>query len=266
MTAYLGVEQSLTGRRWVGPDPSAMRLSDTLMQRADLTPPLAAVLARLNVMPEDAEAFLSPALRDLMPDPHILKDLAKAATRIANALETRQRIAIFADYDVDGAASAALLMHVARVYGITPTLYVPDRIDEGYGPNPKAMTMLADGHDLIICVDCGTLSFDALEAVQGCDVIVLDHHIGGETLPPAHAIVNPNRQDESGALTYLCAAGVVFMTLVDVMRQIRAKGGRVADLMGLLDLVALATVADVAPLIDLNRAFVRQGLKVMARR
>ena len=145
------------------------------------------------------------------------------------------------------------------------TLYVPDRIDEGYGPNVPAMRGLGAAHDLILCVDCGTLSHEPVAAAV-CDVVVVDHHQGGETLPPALAVVNPNRQDETGELAHLCAAGVVFLLLVATNRLMRARGRATPDLMGMLDLVALATVADVAPLIGLNRAFVRQGLAVMAGR
>ena len=189
-----------------------------------------------------------------------------AAARIIDAVHRKQRIAIFADYDVDGGTSAALLIHWLRFFEHPATLYVPDRIDEGYGPNPPAMSALARDHDLIICVDCGTLSHDALAAATAADVIVLDHHLGGETLPPALAVVNPNRQDEDGSLAHLCAAAVVFLTLVEAGRQLRALNRPTPDLLSSLDLVALATVADVAPLIGVNRAFVRQGLQIMARR
>jgi len=150
--------------------------------------------------------------------------------------------------------------------GHRATLYIPDRIDEGYGPNVPAMAALAAAHDLIVCVDCGTLSHDPVAAAKGADVVILDHHLGGETLPPALAVVNPNRQDETGALSHLCAASVVFLMLVEVNRLMRDEGTRGPDLMALLDLVALATVADVAPLVGVNRAFVRQGLRVLARR
>jgi len=143
---------------------------------------------------------------------------------------------------------------------------VPDRITEGYGPNPKAMAALAESHDLIICVDCGTLAYEALEAARAADVVVLDHHLGAETLPEARAVVNPNRQDETGDLAHLCAAAVVFMVLTQVARMMRANGQTPPNLINSLDLVALATVADVAPLIGVNRAFVRQGLKVMGQR
>ncbi|NKX44554.1 single-stranded-DNA-specific exonuclease RecJ [Roseicyclus persicicus] len=264
--AFLGVETSLTGRRWLGPAPDTARLAEALMQRADLPPPLAHVLARRGVAPEEAAGFLAPALRDLMPDPARLADMGRAAERVLIALERRERIAIFADYDVDGGASAALLIGWLRAMGHAATLYIPDRIDEGYGPNEPAMAALARDHALIVCVDCGTLSHGPIAAAKGADVIVLDHHLAGATLPACVAVVNPNRQDEDGSLGHLCAAGVVFLLLVELNRRLRAGGRPGPDLIASLDLVALATVADVAPLVGLNRAFVRQGLKVMARR
>ncbi|WP_296432996.1 single-stranded-DNA-specific exonuclease RecJ, partial [Yoonia sp.] len=224
------------------------------------------ILVRRGVNAQDAAAFLSPTLRDLLPDPRTLKDMDAATTRFLAALDHTERVAIFADYDVDGGTSAALLINWLRDMGLAATLYVPDRIDEGYGPNDEAMAALARNHDLIICVDCGTLSHGPIAAAKGADVIVLDHHLGGETLPDAVAVVNPNRQDESGALAHLCAAGVVFMMLVNANRVLREGGHKGPDLIGMLDLVGLATVADVAPLVGVNRAFVRQGLTVMARR
>ncbi len=214
----------------------------------------------------EAESFLSPKLRDLLPDPRSLRDMEIAATRFLKAVRDNQRIAVFADYDVDGGSSAALLLVWLRQMGRQATLYVPDRIDEGYGPNALAMSQLAETHDLIICVDCGTLSHEAIAAAKGADVIVLDHHLGAETLPDCVAVVNPNRQDESGDLAHLCAATVVFLMLVEAGRQLREANAQGPDLMAMLDLVALATVADVAPLIGINRALVQQGLKVMGQR
>jgi single-stranded-DNA-specific exonuclease len=264
--AFLGVETSLTGRRWIGPGAAAERQAEALEQETGLPPALCRTLARLGVEPSGALRYLEPQLRDLLPDPRGLRDMDIAAARLVAAVAGRQRIAIFADYDVDGGASAALLIDWLRGFGQAATLYIPDRIDEGYGPNAPAMAALARDHDLIVCVDCGTLSHDAIAAADGADVVILDHHLGGETLPPALAVVNPNRQDESGDLGHLCAAAVVFLTLVEAGRFLRAAGKTAPDLMALLDLVALATVADVAPLIGVNRAFVRQGLKIMARR
>ncbi|WP_171237339.1 single-stranded-DNA-specific exonuclease RecJ [Ruegeria sp. HKCCA5763] len=264
--SFLGVEQSLTGRRWVGPSAEVERASEMMAQQTDLPRAVCQVLARRGVPVMEARGFLDPKLKELLPDPRAMKDMEVAATRFLNAVRHRQKIAVFADYDVDGGSSAALLMVWLRHMGLQATLYVPDRIDEGYGPNAPAMRDLAEAHDLIICVDCGTLSHDPIAAAKGADVIVLDHHLGGETLPDCVAVVNPNRQDESGDLGYLCAAGVVFLMLVEAGRQLREAGAKGPDLMSMLDLVALATVADVAPLIDANRALVRQGLKVMAQR
>jgi len=264
--SFLGVDASLTGRRWVGPGVEVERATEVLVQQTSLPLALCQVLARRGVAADEAEAFLAPSLRDLLPDPRSLRDMEKAATRFLAAVKARQRIAVFADYDVDGGSSAALLLVWLREMGCAATLYVPDRIDEGYGPNDAAMAELAASHDLIVCVDCGTLSHGPVAAAVGADVVILDHHLGGETLPDALAVVNPNRQDEDGALAHLCAAAVVFLMLVEAGRQLREAGARGPDLMALLDLVGLATVADVAPLIGVNRAFVRQGLRVMARR
>ena len=264
--AFLNVEGSATSRRWVGPSGEDDRLAQAMEQDTGLPAPVCRTLVRRGVAAPDAAAFLAPTLRDLMPDPRSMRDMEPAAARIVMAARNNQRIAIFADYDVDGGTSAALLIDWLRGFGATPTLYVPDRIDEGYGPNDEAMSALARDHDLIVCVDCGTLSHDPIEAAKGADVVVLDHHLGGETLPAALAVVNPNRQDETGDLAHLCAAGVVFLTLVEANRQLREAGQKTPDLMAMLDLVALGTVADVAPLIGVNRAFVRQGLTVMARR
>ncbi|MFT7060442.1 MAG: single-stranded-DNA-specific exonuclease [Pseudorhodobacter sp.] len=264
--AFLNVEASATGRRWIGPGLEEDRQAEAMAQITRLPLPICVTLTKRGVTPEGAASYLAPSLRDLLPDPLTLKDMALAASRFLAALKARQRIAIFADYDVDGGSSAALLLIWLRAMGHSATLYIPDRIDEGYGPNVPAMQSLAATHDLIICVDCGTLSHEPIAAAKGCDVVVLDHHLGTETLPPALAVVNPNRQDEDGALAHLCAASVVFLMLVEANRQLRAEGVTGPDLMAMLDLVALATVADVAPLIGVNRALVRQGLKIMARR
>lgn len=264
--SFLGVDNSLTGRAWQGPDVSVARAAEALTQSTTLPAPVCQILARRGISAQDAPSFLAPALRDLLPDPRNLKDMTKAATRFLHAVETREKIAIFADYDVDGGSSAALLLDWLRQMGHGATLYIPDRIDEGYGPNDAAMAELAKSHSLIVCVDCGTLSHGPIAAAEGADVLVLDHHLGAEDLPPALAVVNPNRQDETGDEGHLCAAAVVFLMLVELRRLLRDKGKTSPDLMGFLDLVALATVADVAPLVGVNRAFVRQGLKVMAGR
>ncbi|MCC5969995.1 MAG: single-stranded-DNA-specific exonuclease RecJ [Pararhodobacter sp.] len=263
---YLGIARSLTGRRWVGPGLEHERQAEALAQATRLPPALCAVLARRAVTPDQAADFLAPSLRALLPDPMTLRDMEPAAERLLSALKRREKIAVFADYDVDGGASAALMLTWLRAMGHDATLYIPDRIEEGYGPNDAAMAALAQDHALIVCVDCGTLSHGPIAAAKGADVVVLDHHLGSETLPAALAVVNPNRQDEPGDLGHLCAAGVVFLLLVELNRRLRGQGTQGPDLMAMLDLVALATVADVAPLIGVNRAFVRQGLKVMGAR
>ena len=264
--SFLGVTSSLTGRRWIGPSLETDRAAQALSQQTGLPNAVCQILAQRRVDAAEVDGYLAPALRDLMPDPRSLRDMEKAAARILLALQNHERIAIFADYDVDGGSSAALLITWLRQMRHGATLYIPDRIDEGYGPNDSAMQALARDHDLIICVDCGTLSHGPIAAAAGADVLVLDHHLAGETLPPALAVVNPNRQDENGDAAHLCAAAVVFLLLVELRRQLRDNSKNSPDLMAMLDLVALATVADVAPLTGVNRAFVRQGLKVMARR
>jgi single-stranded-DNA-specific exonuclease len=268
MSAFLGVESSLTGRKWLGPTTEVERQAEAIGQHTQLPAALCTLLAQRGIPPHEATGFLDPTLRDLLPDPRKLKDMDKAAARILTALDRSERVAIFADYDVDGATSATLLIDWFRQFDRQVTLYIPDRIEEGYGPNTPAMEKLAADHSLIICVDCGTLSFAPIAAARakGADVIVLDHHLGTETLPDANAVVNPNRQDEADAPGYLCAAGVVFLVLVELGRLLREAGRSGPDLISMLDLVALGTVADVAPLIDANRALVRQGLKIMARR
>ncbi|MEL6477114.1 MAG: single-stranded-DNA-specific exonuclease RecJ [Pseudomonadota bacterium] len=271
-TAFLGVERSALAHRWTGPGAEVERMGLAIAQRAGLPEIVGRILALRGVAPEAAQGYLDPTLKSLMPDPSVVTDLDRAAERLAEAVMHQQRIAVFGDYDVDGAASTALLLDWLRALGLAATPYIPDRIDEGYGPNVPAMTELGKTHDLILCVDCGTLSHEPLAAARqaGADVLVIDHHLPGETLPPALAVVNPNRPDDASTLAHLCAAGVVFLLLVAANRCLRGKGvfaeRHEPDLRHALDLVAVATVADVAPLIGLNRAFVRQGLKVLAGR
>lgn len=264
--AFLGVARSATGRRWAGPGPEAARRTEALVQAEGLAAPVAAVLARLGVPPDGARAFLAPALRDLMPDPSTLRDMDRAADILLAALAGGKRIAVFADYDADGAAAAALLLRWLRAMGQAATLYVPDRIAEGYGPNAAAMAALARDHGLILCVDCGSAAPGPVAAARalGAEVVILDHHLAGEALPEASALVNPNLPGDRSGLGHLSAAGLVFLFLVAANRAARGRGLAVPDLLPLLDLVALSTVADVVPLRGLNRAYVRQGLRVMA--
>ena len=234
---------------------------------------LARILAGRGVRVNEVPGFLAPRLRDLMPDPLQLRDMDAAASRLADAIQRCETVAIFGDYDVDGACSAALLAEYLRAAGVPYLIHIPDRVVEGYGPNAEAIRGLAEqGAALLVTVDCGTASHEPFTVAEriGLDTVVLDHHQAPEALPSAHAIVNPNRQDDLSGLGHLCAAGVVFLTLVALNRELRRRGffaGRSEpDLLASLDLVALATVADVVPLLGLNRAFVRQGLTVMRGR
>ncbi|MGD1871166.1 MAG: single-stranded-DNA-specific exonuclease RecJ [Neomegalonema sp.] len=269
---FLDVADSVEGRRWVVRDPAAERLGMAISQRHGLPDIVGRVLAARGVPTEEAAAYLEPPLRDLLPDPATLRDMETAADRLAQAVRKDERSAVFGDYDVDGAAAAALLIRWLRMMGKDATLYIPDRIDEGYGPNVPAMEKLAEAHDLLIAVDCGTLAFEPIAAARskGAAVIVAAHHLAAETLPECTAVVNPNRPDDESGQGHLCAAGVVFLLLIATNKTLREAGqfaaSRQPDLMSLLDMVALATVADVAPLIGVNRALVRQGLKVMAKR
>jgi single-stranded-DNA-specific exonuclease len=263
--------RSLTARRWQPRlDTAGEREALTIAQAHGLPDTLARVLAGRGVMTATAASFLDPKLRDLMPDPSTLRDMDVAVDRLAAAVRTRENVAIFGDYDVDGATSAALLALALRAHGVPVRIHIPDRIREGYGPNVEAIrARAADGATLLVTVDCGVSSHGPLAEAKaaGMDAIVLDHHLAPETLPVAVAVVNPNRQDDVSGLGSLAACGVVFMTLVALQRKLRQAGAAAGpDLMAMLDIVALGTVADVVPLQGLNRALVRQGLKVMRQR
>jgi single-stranded-DNA-specific exonuclease len=267
---YLGVSRSVLGRRWRDRlDDRAARDAQAIAASLGVTDVLARVIASRGADMATAEAFLAPRLRDALPDPSVLVDLDKAVVRLGEAIGAHETVAIFGDYDVDGACSAALLGNYLREFGLDPIIHIPDRLTEGYGPNAEAITALRHrGASLLVCVDCGTSGHAPLaEAVRlGMDVLVLDHHQAPEVLPAVQALVNPNRLDDLSGLGHLCAAGVVFMVLVALNRHLREAGKAVPDLIAMLDLVALATVADVVPLTGLNRAFVTQGLKVMRAR
>jgi single-stranded-DNA-specific exonuclease len=230
------------------------------------------LLAARGLGIEDAVHFLEPTLRALMPNPSVLADMDHAAERLARAAAAGETVAVFGDYDVDGACSGALMLSLLTDLGCPVLYHVPDRLAEGYGPNAPALVgLVRRGATLIVCVDCGTAAAAALDAVRGqADVVVLDHHKSEGPPPAIVATVNPNRLDCGSGLTLLCAAGVAFFTAVATVRALRRAGFFARrpepDLLALLDLVALATVCDVMPLTGLNRALVRQGLKVMARR
>lgn len=271
----LGVVRSASGRIWLPRvSGAAAQTALAIAQRHGIPEIIARVLAGREVGVDEAAAFLDPTLRRLMPDPSTLTDMDCAAERIARAVISGEPIAIFADYDVDGATSAAVLARLLTLLGRPPVVYVPDRITEGYGPNAEAIRRLGDqGARLIITVDCGATSHEAFAGAKaaGIDIVALDHHPAGETLPEAEAIVDPNRQDDLSGQGHLAAVGVTFLTGVALCRVLRQKGFFTAgrpqpDMLALLDLVALGTVCDVVPLIGLNRAFVVKGLEVMKRR
>jgi single-stranded-DNA-specific exonuclease len=273
--AFLGVERSATGRVWRDRlDERGAARALAIAQRHELPELLARIMAGRGVDPDQAAAFLDPTVRSLMPDPNSLTDMGAAATRLADAVLRGEKVAIFGDYDVDGASSAAVLARFLRQAGLEAAIHIPDRLFEGYGPNAEAIAKLAAaGATLLVTVDCGTLSHEPLAEAErlGMDVIVIDHHQAEETLPKALAIVNPNRLDDLSGLGYLAAVGLTFMTVVAINRELRARGywrgeRREPDLLGLLDLVALGTVADVVPLKGLNRAFVAKGLLALRRR
>ena len=273
--AFLGVTASARGYVWRDRlEPHAVKTATAIAQRHDLPELLGRVLAARGIGIDEVPTILDPTIKALMPDPSSLRDMDKAAERIADAVFAGQSVAIFGDYDVDGGASSALMKRFLLDHGIDARIYIPDRIFEGYGPNPAAIeTLIKDGAQLIVTVDCGTTSHASLEIAtkQRVDVVVVDHHQADETLPNVHAVVNPNRQDDVSGLGHLCAAGVVFMLLVASQRALRNRGWYSAqrpapNLLNLLDLVALATVCDVVPLTGLNRAFVTKGLAVMRAR
>jgi len=274
ITAFLGVERSFTGRKWVARAYDE-RLALTLAQRHTLPDVVARSLAARGGAVDGAPSFLDPRLRELLPDPSQFKDMDKAAERLAFAIQNDEPVAAFGDFDVDGGTSAALLLRFARAVGREFRLYIPDRRREGYGPNVHAMRTLAGaGIRLVVCVDCGTTAYEALAAAQeaGLDVIVIDHHAAEPELPSAYAVVNPNRVDETMSARYgdLAAVGVTYLFVIALNRTLRAAGWysdrSEPDLLAWLDLVALGTVCDVVSLTGLNRAFVSQGLKVLAQR
>src|ERR1700758_1367287 len=272
---FLGVESSATGRAWRDRlDARGTARALAIAQRHDLPELLARILAGRNVEIDAVEAFLDPTVKRSMPDPHVLTAMPEAAARIADAIQRGETIAIFGDYDVDGATSSALLARFLRQVGCQPLIHIPDRLFEGYGPNVEAVRALAQrGAKLLVTVDCGTTSIEPLEEARklGVELIVIDHHQADETLPPALAIVNPNRRDDLSGLGHLAAVGLTFMTVVAVNRVLRERGFWNAlrpepDLLSYLDDVALGTVADVVPLLGLNRAFVAKGLIALRRR
>jgi single-stranded-DNA-specific exonuclease len=272
---FFSVERSITGRAWRDRlDQHASAGALTIAQRHGVPELLARIVAGRGVALDKVDAFLDPTVKRLMPDPDVVTDMPAAAVRVAEAIERREPMAIFGDYDVDGATSAAVLARFLHYAGIAPLIYIPDRLFEGYGPNVDAIRSLAaSGTRLLITVDCGTTSFAPLSEARalGLDVVVIDHHQAETRLPPAIAVVNPNRLDDLSGLGHLAAVGLAFLAVAAINRELRRRGfwnttRPEPDLRLLLDLVALGTIADVARLEGLNRAFVAKGLMVMRRR
>lgn len=274
----LNIQQSLSGRRWLWRMPSFCdsstldRHAQHIAQKASLYDIVGRMIAVRGVSPQAVEHFLEPKLKNLLPDPSCLKNMDKAADRIAKAVIQQEKIAIFGDYDVDGGCSSAILTQFFNDLHLSPIVYIPDRIKEGYGPNAPALQSLIDqGVTLIICVDCGAASHQVFDAIpqDKTDIIVLDHH-KCETAPSIFASVNPNQLDCNSGLGYLCAGGVSFLACIAVTRALQQKqyfdNHSKPDLLNLLDLVALSTICDVMPLTGLNRALVTQGLKILGKR
>ncbi|MGC6517896.1 MAG: single-stranded-DNA-specific exonuclease RecJ [Candidatus Puniceispirillaceae bacterium] len=275
----LTISQSLTGAVWKAEETSVSdevtsRYSAYFEQHYDMPVAIAKFLAGRGLSPDTIESFLEPRLRDLLPNPSSFADMDKACQRLGEAIISHTPIGIFGDYDVDGACSAAILHRFFEAFGVMAHIHIPDRFTEGYGPNIDALEKLKlAGAELIVTVDCGITAHAPLAEADkaGMDVIVIDHHQAGTELPKAVAVVNPNRLDDTSGYGALCAAGVVFMTCVGTMRYLRDKGHVEAhkqpiDLLMLLDLVAMATICDIVPLTMLNRAFVKQGLKILKKR
>ncbi len=263
----------MTGRRW------RARLDDTraaeaIAQRYELPDLLGRVLAARGVGLEEVETYLNPTLRSLMPQPDALRDLEPGAERIAAAITTGEAIGVISDYDVDGVCAATLFRQFLRAVGSDCHIYIPDRLTEGYGPSEAAVRALkAEGTRLLVTLDCGVMAHDPLAEARnlGMDVVIVDHHQAGELLPEAEAVINPNRQDDVSGFGYLCAAGITMILVAAVNRLLRARAWYMEmrpepNMLQWLELVALATVCDVVPLKGLNRAYVTQGLKIMARR
>jgi len=264
----LDVNNSYSGNKW------SLRSNDeelisAIQKDNQISYITARIIAGRKISLADVQDFLNPSLRKLLPDPSSMQDMDKAAKIIFNAIKSNKKITIFADYDVDGATSAAQLVKWARNFESELEIYVPDRIKEGYGPSIEAFDHLKkNGSDLVITVDCGAAAYSALVAAQALDlsIVVIDHHLMDADMPPAEALVNPNRIDDTSKLNYLAAAGVTFMLLVALNREARVQNfSNIPDLFDYLDLTALGTICDVVPLKGLNRAIVKQGLKVFSR-
>ena len=267
---YLDVSCSLSNKIWRQRSADE-QLIEKMKKSSGINSILARILISRGILPSETRNYLNPSIRDDLPDPMMLTDMEKASNRLAKAISTKENIAIFGDYDVDGATSSALLYRFISSAGHRSSIYIPDRVVEGYGPNiPAFKELIKNGITLLITVDCGIASFEPLlfAKEEGLDVIVVDHHMAQNKLPKAFGIINPNRTDDKSGLGMLAAVGVSFMLVVATNRCLRIKGFynqfiKEPNLIMLLDLVALGTICDLVPLIGLNRTFVIKGLEVM---
>ena len=266
--SFLGISKSCTNKEWVGPSDQNLQKALLVSKKLSISQLTAYQLIKNKINEKDYLGYISPRIKNLAPNPKTFLHMERGSLRLLKAIKKKERVAIFADYDVDGTVSAALICLWLRNFSIEPTVYIPDRESEGFGPNIDAINKLAVDHSLIICVDCGTDSENAIRVAtdRGVDVIVIDHHKAETFSESAYAVINPNRFDEKNIFPYLCAAGVVFIFLVEMNSIISEKERSKINLLSYLDLVSLATVADVVPLIGLNRAFVKQGLKIFQNR
>jgi len=270
--AFLNVERSATGKRW------ALRAVDdraaaVLSRQFDLPDVVGRAMVGRGVGLDGAEAFLNPSLRDQLPEPMDLRGMEEGVARLVRAVQSEEKVAVFGDYDVDGATSSALILRYFASLGVPTEAYIPDRLAEGYGPNlPGLLSLQKGGAGVVVTVDCGITAFEPLQSAQeaGLDVIVVDHHAAEPRLPAASAVINPNRLDDDSPHGYLAAVGVTYLLLIALNRALREVGHftnrREPNLLELLDLVALGTVADVVALKGLNRVLTTQGLKVLAGR
>ena len=264
-------EVSISGKKWVYKKYDHV-YANSIKETFSLDEITAKLLSIRNIEKNYIRSYLKPSIKNFIPNPNILRDMDKTTSRIFECINNHKKIGIFGDYDVDGASSTALMGNYLKAIKQDFDIYIPDRKSEGYGPSIKGFNKLINNKvDLIITVDCGTMSFDAINHAKkaNIDVIVLDHHQSEINLPNAHAIINPNRIDDNSKLNYLCAAGICFMTLVAFNSLLRKKNwfknNNIIEpnLLDFLDLVSLGTICDVVPLIGLNRALVKQGLKVL---
>ena len=266
---FLDVESSATARCWLERlDTAGINHAGKLSEHYNYDEIISRILSARGITLEDAADFLTPTLRDLMPDPSSLTDMDKAALRLSQSVERGEQVAIFGDYDVDGATSASLMCRVLRTLGLEVEIHIPDRIFEGYGPNATAIKELIEkGAKLLVLVDCGSTSYAELDDARsaGIDIIIFDHHQTNDELPDVHALVNPNRSDDLSGQGHLCAVGVCYLGLVALLRQLRESSNDIElpNLLDYLDLVALGTICDVVPLKGVNRAFVLGGLSVI---